>query len=468
MKRILAALLVLLLLCGCAAKPQETAEEPVEETPTQETETVEADVVLAIHREAGLEPYDCLDPCNRLLFDFIYEPLFVTDTEFEVRPVLAEGWQVSEDGKTTTVTLNANRKFHDGTPVTAEDVCASVEAAENSAFYGSRFADLTAVEAVDSRTVQLTTSVAMECLPRLLDIPITKKEAETPMGSGPYAYHENSLTLVAERTDLPKTIGLTPITEADGLRDSFQYGSVTLTELDPNGTDAVSLQGDFELWNVPTTALQYIGFSLRCPAAVRSALTYAVDREAIISGDMDGFGTATVLAALPNSPWYQPELAGQAAYAPDKLKEVAESGTELTMVVNSANRQRTASAERVAEGLRACGLNVSLQKLTPKQYAEMLKTENFDLYYGEIRLSPNFDLSPIFRGGYGSFGKDPAIARLCESTLANSGNAYDLQNAILTDGLICPVAFQNNAVYAVRGLELPLHPNLNGWILCGE
>jgi peptide/nickel transport system substrate-binding protein len=47
----------------------------------------------------------------------------------QVRPELAESWQVSPDGKTVTFRLRADAKFHDGSPVTAEDVRWSIERA---------------------------------------------------------------------------------------------------------------------------------------------------------------------------------------------------------------------------------------------------------------------------------------------------------------------------------------------------
>ncbi|MDS8902238.1 ABC transporter substrate-binding protein, partial [Streptococcus pneumoniae] len=57
----------------------------------------------------------------------IYEGLFALNQDFEAVPLLAEDYEVSEDGKTYTITLREGVSFHNGEPVTAEDAKASIE-----------------------------------------------------------------------------------------------------------------------------------------------------------------------------------------------------------------------------------------------------------------------------------------------------------------------------------------------------
>ena len=56
----------------------------------------------------------------------VFDTLFALDENLEVQPQMAAGHEVSEDGLTYTITLRDGLQFHDGAPVTAEDVVASI------------------------------------------------------------------------------------------------------------------------------------------------------------------------------------------------------------------------------------------------------------------------------------------------------------------------------------------------------
>lgn len=77
---------------------------------------------LAYQKSYGVHPYNCESLNNRCILSFLYEPLFVVGSEtFEVSPVLAESYDVSGDGLTTTVHIRPEARFSDGSPVTAQD-----------------------------------------------------------------------------------------------------------------------------------------------------------------------------------------------------------------------------------------------------------------------------------------------------------------------------------------------------------
>ena len=79
---------------------------------------------------------------------------------------------------------------------------------------------------------------------------------------------------------------------------------------------------------------------------------------------------------------------------------------------------------------------------------------NFDLYYGEVRLSPNFDLSPFFGAtgtlNYGDLS-DSTMMNLCSMALVNSGNTYNLYKRVCERGYITPILFKKlRALYHAR------------------
>lgn len=133
----------------------------------------------------------------------IYDVLVAEDANFEIKPQMAE-FTVSDDGLTYTFTLRDGLKFHDGAPVTAEDVVASLTRWGKRDSGGQLIMDVTAsLEARDQRTVVWTlkerfgpflpTIGKQSALPPFI---MPKRIAETPaseaikehIGSGPFKF----------------------------------------------------------------------------------------------------------------------------------------------------------------------------------------------------------------------------------------------------------------------------------------
>ncbi len=57
----------------------------------------------------------------------IYDALFAMDENMQPQPQMVDNWETSDDGLTWTFTLRDGLKFHDGAPVTSEDVIASLK-----------------------------------------------------------------------------------------------------------------------------------------------------------------------------------------------------------------------------------------------------------------------------------------------------------------------------------------------------
>ena len=74
------------------------------------------------------------------------------DENWDPQPYLAESWDVSDDGLTVTLNLVKNAKFHDGTPITSEDVAFSVEVIKANHPFKSMFAPVDSVSTPDAHT----------------------------------------------------------------------------------------------------------------------------------------------------------------------------------------------------------------------------------------------------------------------------------------------------------------------------
>ncbi|MEO1091536.1 MAG: ABC transporter substrate-binding protein [Pseudomonadota bacterium] len=86
----------------------------------------------------------------------VFDTLLATDADGVIQPQMAEDWTVSNDGLLYTFTLRDGLTFHDGAPVTAADVVASLERWAEKDVMGRQLMSFTAsLTAVDERTVEL-------------------------------------------------------------------------------------------------------------------------------------------------------------------------------------------------------------------------------------------------------------------------------------------------------------------------
>ena len=455
-----------------------------------ETSTALESFGLAYQPDYGLQPYNCQSLNNRIIFSFLYEPLFAVTSSYEAEPVLAETYFVTDDGRTTTVKLRSGVTFHDGSALTAADAAYSIESAKGSDYYGSRLRFIVSAEAQDDLTLVLSTSEAYECLPLLLDIPIIKsgtKDEVSPPGTGPYEFAETKLTRCKNWwRDTPPLvdfdeIALTVSSTAADVRDNFEYQKVNMVLTDPNSSAFAGFHNDFELWNEETTIMQYIGYNMNSPVfsnyGLRGAITFAIDREQLVGQTLGGFAVASTLPCSPNSRYYDVKLANSFAYdtgsyydqlASASVEDATGDGildlyvpskgysvpVEGTMIVCSSSYIRVQAANEVARMLNSLGFNITVKSMEYSEYKQALLQWNFDLYYGEVRLSPNFDLSPFFGAtgtlNYGDLA-DSTMMNLCSMALVNSGNTYNLYKRVCERGYITPILFKSYALYTTRG-----------------
>ncbi|MGY3690962.1 peptide/nickel transport system substrate-binding protein [Bradyrhizobium sp. USDA 3240] len=133
----------------------------------------------------------------------VFDTLVATDSNFKIQPQMAD-WKVSDDKLTYTFTLRDGLKWHDGTPVTAEDCVASLKRWAKVDGMGQKLMDFTAsLEATDAKTITLklkepyglvldsigkpSSRVAFMMPKRLAETPPDKPIPEQ-IGSGPFKF----------------------------------------------------------------------------------------------------------------------------------------------------------------------------------------------------------------------------------------------------------------------------------------
>ena len=436
---------------------------------------------LAYYPGRSLNPYEATDLTNRTLFGLLYQSLFVVDEDYSVYPVLCKSYTMSRDMRTYTFRLEG-ATFSDGSALTAADVASSLKAAAKSGYYSGRFSNVKSISA-DGDVVTITLETPYENFLLLLDVPIVKKDQVSkarPLGTGPYYYEEldeGGLRL-RRRKDwwcealLPVTaerIRLAIGKNSAQLRDEFEFSGLSLVCTDPGAESYVDFHSDYELWDSENGIFLYLACNSESPVlgvkSIRAALTYAVDRDAIVSNYYRGFAQGSALPASPQSPCYSPALAKDIRYEPAKLTQAVQAAAlesnAVVFLVNTDDGIRLRAARAIAQTLTECGLKVTMSELDGEAYRKALAEGKYDLYLGQTKLSANMDLSAFFhKEGALNFGgmSNSATYALCLDSLANSGNYYTLYQRILEDGMLCPVLFRSNAIFTQRGTFSALNP----------
>lgn len=494
MKRACSCLLLaalLLSLCGCAGDKQayvptgDALVMPGSETTPAEATSPEAEqpVALAYYPDRPLNPYQCADYTNRVPLSLVYQGLFAVSRNYEAFPILCDRYAVSEDLYTYIFYL-ADARFSDGSAVTAQDVVASYDAAQESSMYGGRFFNINEVSATDDGGVRFDLDTPYENLPLLLDIPIVKASevaSALPLGTGPYAFDSSTGSLRLRRVsgwwcksdDLVAKVSAISLIQAESttqLRDQFQFGDLSLVCTDP-GTDAYAdYLCDTELWECEGGLMLYLVCNQESESMgddrLRTTLTYAIDRDAIIAEFYRGFARSATLPASPQSPYYNSALAANYTYDPERFNKAVTNaglvGTKVTLLVSGGDSLRLRVAKEIAEMIGESGLEVEIKSVSNSDdFYYLLAIGEYDLYLAQTKLSVTMDLSQFFFE-YASlcygYIDDAGTYAQCEESLANQGNFYNLHKKIMDDGSICPLLFRSYAVYAKRGVFTGLNP----------
>lgn len=482
----LCAALLLSGLCGC--EQEQTAYVPtgdaldtddVAVTSPQSTDPAgegDSTVSLVYDREDSMNPFQATGYTNRALFSLIYQGLFSVSRDYTVSPVLCRSYNISADKKTYTFYVE-NASFSDGTPLAASDVTASLKAAMDSPWYGNRLQHVASISDYgDAVVIELDTP--MEDLPTLLDIPVVKAsetESAQPLGTGPYQLAGTQLRRQAGwwcTASLPvdaDTIELVAVESASQIRDAFEFDNVSMVCTDPADQNYVDFHSDYELWDCESGLFLYLVCNNKSAffsnATLRSALTYAIDRETLSVDYYHGFASAASLPASPESPYYSNALANAYAYNPQKFKkalnEAGVTGGSIKLLLCSDDPLRLRVGKAIAAMLEEYGLEVTIVESSGTDFAYLLTKGDYDLYLAQTKLSANMDLSAFFGTKTGlNYGglSDPATYAICLEALADTDNYYTLHEMVMDAGYLCPILFQNCAVYVQRGVFTDLEP----------
>lgn len=463
-------LLPALLLSGCWQEdlPDEEdlfpAEDLTEEVPSSNVILPEL-LSLPYAPKLTLDPITCSDGMQQVVSSLICEGLFRLGPDLEPTPWLCESYTYDAATFTYVFTLRSGVRFSDGTPLTGSDVKAALTRAKSSQRYGSRLAQVVSMSAGE-RTVTVTLSAANSGFPALLDIPISKTDDNIPIGTGPYrfAYEDGSARLLANQSwwqgihQPVSRIALVEAGDQDTMLYRFTSHDVQLITADLVGTDPISATGSVVYQDVDTTVLHYLGCNVnREPlneASFRQLLSRGIDRTTLVSAYLSGHGTAAQFPVSPVSPLYPQTLETAYSHAElsSALAETGYSGRTLTLLVNEENSFKCAAAQEIARNFTSAGLPMTVSVLPWAEYTAALAAGNFDLYYGEVKLSADWDLSALLGtggtlnyGGWTDLTTDQLLAS-CAAATDRTAAMKRLCAHLQNQAPILPICFKSTSV----------------------
>lgn len=313
-----------------------------------------------IGRPQTINPIYAAKDADRDIARLIFSGLLTYDGSGVIQPDLAERYDISQDGKIYTVVLREGLRWHDGVPLTADDVLFTVRRIQNVQYKSPLRLNWQGVDAekLDGRTVRFTLrtpyapfieNLTQGVVPKHLWEPVEPEQALLhtqnlhPIGSGPYLpkrfkYNDDGLLLwyTLERNtrfhrDGPYLKDITLmfyVSEEEMIAawhrgDIEGFGPISSFRANELSKDAVRVAA------IATPRIFSVFFNERqAPALadkkIRQALAYAIDRKRIAEQATTGGGIA-IPTLLPISGLSGAQAHPAKTYDPARARELIES-----------------------------------------------------------------------------------------------------------------------------------------------
>ncbi|WP_353106888.1 ABC transporter substrate-binding protein [Acetoanaerobium noterae] len=388
-----------LLLGGCSSKQAENSQ--------SEEKEAKKELVLAL----GSEPDGGFNPINgwgRYGSPLFQSTLLKRDQDMNIINDLATGYEVSEDGLTWTVNIREDAKFSDGQPLTSEDVVFTFEKLMES----SSTVDLTFVDSVTSksdyslefklkspRSTFISNLIATGIVPKKS---YTSEYYQNPIGSGP---------LVLVQWDKGQQIIVKPNENYYGQKPNFD--KITFLFLEEDAAFAAAKAGQLDMTAIPPSYASQkiegmkltevssvdnrgimfptvksgeadadsnpIGNDVTSDLAIRQAINVALDRQTIVDGVLEGYGTKAY-SICDKMPWWNEETVttdndidlakniladgGWIDADGDGILEKDNIKAEFNLVYPSGDQLRQSLAMVVSDMVKPIGIKINIEAKT--------------------------------------------------------------------------------------------------------
>ncbi len=416
---LLISLCLVTALLSASCKKQEEEKDTNQRVVKQEVKLDEYGDALStgeIAEPINLIPALASDSASHNITQYIYNGLVKYDKDLNLTGDLAERWEISDNNTVITFYLKKGVKWHDGEEFTSEDVKFTYEfmvSDDTSTVYDGDFRTIESVDILDKYTVKVKYKEAYATSLGSWGIWIMPHHAlqgkpgksplqRKPIGTGPYMLEKwvpgQSIVLTSFHDYFEGRPKIEKIFVRVIPNQTTQYlellnGSIDIMGMTPKqealDTKVEKYQNNYNTYSYLDFSYTYIGYNLRKAPfnnkQIRRALTYAVDKKAIIDGLLYGKGYAADGPYQPDSYWYNKNVE-KLEYNLEKAKSLlADAGLKDTngdgileyngkkftieLMINQGNDVRSKIAEMIQHSWSQAGIDVQIR---PLEWATML------------------------------------------------------------------------------------------------
>ncbi len=459
----------------------------------------DATVRAALTQEPdSLDPvFDTNLPALNVMYN-VFDQLVGIDETGGVIPLLASEWTASDDLKTWTFTLREGATFHDGSPVTADDVLFTFETGQNGT--GSRLASyLTTIESVTAEGNVITFALNVPYAPfdrQVSLVPILSKAAyesmgaeayaRKPIGSGPYSVVNwaggDSITLArydgywGDKGKFAEAV-FQIVPDETTRANSVQSGDLDIALLGPASVPAVEASGAVDIVNQTSNRVVYLGFNASHPALedvnVRKAIDMAIDRVTLGERLLNGAVTPTSQLIAAVTFGYDEAIPATGFDLEEAKRLVEASGYDGSPIPlsypNAGLPQIDQVAQAIAFFLGEAGLNIELDQQEANTY--------FNAWYGvELKglyifafaptvMDADLPLTMLLRSGAQGYLPNPEIDALLDQEIGEADAAAraelfsQISQLVNRDTSYAPLFIDTYTYGVTKGLDWTPRPD---------
>lgn len=334
----------------------------------------------------------------------LFAGLTAHDEKDNIVPGLAEDWTFDENTNTYKFTLRDGLTFHDGEPLTAEDVKFTIEAIinpDNGSENASNFEDVKGITVIDDTHVNIELDAPNVAMLDYLTIGILPKHLlegkdmttadfnQNPVGAGPYMITSWDMgqSIVMEKFDgyyqgTPKIdkVIFKIVEDTDARALQLESGELNFAQITPKAQSNFTDNEDFRVYSMTTADYRGIMYNFnndlwKNNRELPAILSYAIDRQAIIDSVLLGHGQVAyspLQAGAYNNPdiekyEYDPQKAEQllkeAGWSKGEDGIYAKNGQKLEFTINCSqgDQVRIDMANICAQNLGEIGVKVTVE-----------------------------------------------------------------------------------------------------------